>query len=95
MQINLPDAGGQMAPYELTGRPPRVQPAPRHGRIAYSAAHVVSDPHADIDPWLGCADTRVSPPGRLSFTVTFVASLGPLLLTTSVYMTWPPFWYQT
>jgi len=33
------------------GRPGAV----RFNRIAYSAAHVVADPLAAIDPWLGCA----------------------------------------
>src|SRR5689334_18235478 len=38
-------------------RPPREFPAatPPFNRIAYAAAHVVADPLADIDPWLGTA----------------------------------------
>jgi hypothetical protein len=55
MKINLPDAGGHVVAYEMTGRPVAPVRASRLDRIAYSAAHVVSDPLADIDPWLGCA----------------------------------------
>jgi Protein of unknown function (DUF993) len=42
--------------YQLVGKalPAPVQ-APRFNRIAYSAAHVVADPRAAIDPWLQCA----------------------------------------
>ena len=45
-----------MAPYTLQGSAP-VRPAPgvRFNRIAYSAAHVVADPRAAIDPWLQSA----------------------------------------
>jgi hypothetical protein len=47
---------GQLAPYTLQGQ---VLPPPAQGvvfnRIAYSAAHVVADPRAAIDPWLQCA----------------------------------------
>jgi hypothetical protein len=54
--LQLPTAAGTLAPYTLRGRPP-VQPAAgvRFNRIAYSAAHVVADPLAAIDPWLQCA----------------------------------------
>src|SRR6202163_4880093 len=53
--LNLPIAGGRLAPYAT--RPPRNFPAakPPFNRIAYAAAHVVADPLADGDPWLGCA----------------------------------------
>jgi Protein of unknown function (DUF993) len=53
----LPDASGQLTPHLLTGTTP-VKPAhnaPAFNRIAYSAAHVVADPRAAIDPWLQCA----------------------------------------
>jgi hypothetical protein len=57
MKITLPTADGTLAPYTLKG-PGRFTPA-RPGqpltRIAYSAAHVVADPRAAIDPWLQCA----------------------------------------
>src|ERR1700737_3227429 len=50
--LNLPTAGGRLAPY--AARPPRNFPAakPPFNRIAYAAAHVVADPAADADPWL-------------------------------------------
>jgi hypothetical protein len=56
MTLTLPDAGGGLKPYTLRGNTP-VQPAPgmRFNRIAYSAAHVVADPLAAVDPWLACA----------------------------------------
>jgi uncharacterized protein DUF993 len=53
--LNLPVAGGKLAPF--TTRPPRRFPAaqPPFTRIAYAAAHVVPDPLADTDPWLDAA----------------------------------------
>ena len=53
--LNLPVAGGKLAPYAM--RPPREFPAatPPFNRIAYAAAHVVADPLADGDPWLDAA----------------------------------------
>jgi uncharacterized protein DUF993 len=53
--LNLPTAGGKLAPYTM--RAPRAFPAakPPFNRIAYAAAHVVADPLADGDPWLDCA----------------------------------------
>jgi hypothetical protein len=50
--LNLPVAGGRLAPY--TTKPPREFPAakPPFNRIAYAAAHVVADPLAEGDPWL-------------------------------------------
>jgi hypothetical protein len=53
--LNLPIAGGKLAPY--TTKPPRDLPAarPPFNRIAYAAAHVVADPLADGDPWLDTA----------------------------------------
>ncbi len=54
--LNLVDLQGQIAPYFMRGGTP-VQPKPgaTFNRIAYSAAHVVADPRAAIDPWLQCA----------------------------------------
>ncbi|MCO6049653.1 dihydrodipicolinate synthase family protein [Mesorhizobium sp. RP14(2022)] len=48
----LPGADGSMQPYTLVGQP-LVRPAtpPRFNRIAYAAAHVVSDPLRDVAPW--------------------------------------------
>ena len=56
LSLTLPDARGALSAYTLTGTPPG-QPAPgaAFNRIAYSAAHVVADPRAAIDPWLQCA----------------------------------------
>ena len=53
--LNLPIAGGQLAPY--TTRPPNSFPAaaPPFNRMAYAAAHVVADPLADRDPWVDAA----------------------------------------
>src|SRR4051812_19257057 len=53
--LNLPTAGGKLAPY--TTRSPRGFPAARtpFNRIAYAAAHVVADPLAEADPWLDAA----------------------------------------
>ncbi|MCW5635059.1 MAG: dihydrodipicolinate synthase family protein [Rubrivivax sp.] len=58
MQITLPSPDGRsLAPYTLRG-PGAFTPATpgtRFDRIAYSAAHVVADARAAIDPWLQCA----------------------------------------
>jgi Protein of unknown function (DUF993) len=55
--ISLPTAEGRLAPYTLRGPGSFTPAAPgtKLNRIAYSAAHVVADPRAAIDPWLGCA----------------------------------------
>ena len=52
----LPTPAGALENYTLRGSSP-VQPARgvQFDRIAYSAAHVVADPLAPIDPWLQCA----------------------------------------
>jgi Protein of unknown function (DUF993) len=55
--ITLPTADGRLAAYTLRG-PGSFTPATsasQLNRIAYSAAHVVADPRAAIDPWLQCA----------------------------------------
>jgi hypothetical protein len=64
LSLTLPDARGALSAYTLTGTPPA---RPAHGvvfnRIAYSAAHVVANPRAAIDPWLQCAvdwDTTIA-----------------------------------
>ncbi|MEK9802918.1 MAG: dihydrodipicolinate synthase family protein [Curvibacter sp.] len=56
LSITLPTRSGTLENYTLSGSTP-VQPAgkPAFNRIAYSAAHVVADPRAAIDPWLQCA----------------------------------------
>jgi hypothetical protein len=56
LSLQLPSTGGDLFQYTLRGLQP-VQPAlgVRFDRIAYSAAHVVADPRAAVDPWLQCA----------------------------------------
>jgi hypothetical protein len=56
LTLTLPVAGSGLQPYTLRGKTPAA-PAPgtRFNRIAYSAAHVVADPLAAVDPWLACA----------------------------------------
>ncbi|CAN5711681.1 dihydrodipicolinate synthase family protein [soil metagenome] len=55
LSLTLPTANGTLAPYALRGTTP-VKPdaGVKFNRIAYSAAHVVADPLAAIDPWLQC-----------------------------------------
>ncbi|WP_420584157.1 dihydrodipicolinate synthase family protein [Ruegeria sp.] len=55
MQLILPNPQGQLEPYALTGTPlvPRAPKVPLT-RTAFAAAHVVSDPLAERNPW----DTR-------------------------------------
>nr|WP_090576823.1 dihydrodipicolinate synthase family protein [Paenibacillus sp. OV219] len=55
-KLRLPIAGGGLADYTLSGRAPIEAPAvPLKGRIAFSAAHVVCDPLATVEPLLGAA----------------------------------------
>lgn len=56
LTLQLPDLQGRLQAYTLSGSTP-VRPTgkPVFNRIAYSAAHVVADPRAAIDPWLQCA----------------------------------------
>jgi hypothetical protein len=52
LKIKLPDASGAITDYALTGTPIKAPPAPpTFNRIAYAAAHVVSDPWRDAQPW--------------------------------------------
>ncbi|MEJ8811377.1 dihydrodipicolinate synthase family protein [Variovorax ureilyticus] len=56
LSLTLPTTAGTLVPYALEGSTPVKPPAGvKFDRIAYSAAHVVSDPRAPIDPWLQCA----------------------------------------
>ncbi|AYQ29948.1 dihydrodipicolinate synthase family protein [Polaromonas sp. SP1] len=56
LTLTLPQAGGGLQPYALRGSAPAKAAARRpFNRIAYSAAHVVADPLAAVDPWLHCA----------------------------------------
>ena len=55
--LQLPTNDGRLVRYTLRDNAP-LATAPagtRFNRIAYSAAHVVADPRAAIDPWLQCA----------------------------------------
>ncbi len=56
LNLKLPTAAGSLHSYSLCGsvpsRPTSRQP---FNRVAYSAAHVVADPLAVVDPWLQCA----------------------------------------
>lgn len=52
LSLTLPTPDHRLEPYEMFARPlaaPAVQPV--FNRIAYAAAHVVSDPLREIDPW--------------------------------------------
>jgi len=57
MKIRLPTADGKLAEYTLRGASRFATPAQgmAFNRIAFSAAHVVADARAAIDPWLQCA----------------------------------------
>jgi Protein of unknown function (DUF993) len=56
LALKLPCANGSLETYRLAAS--RTFPARLDGtlnRVAFSAAHVVSDPLADVDPWLSAA----------------------------------------
>ena len=56
LSLKLPTAGGAIETYRLAAS--RTFPAKLEGalnRVAFSAAHVVADPLADVDPWLTAA----------------------------------------
>jgi Protein of unknown function (DUF993) len=56
LSLKLPTADGKLETYRLAAS--RSFPARLEGtlnRVAFSAAHVVSDPLADVDPWLTAA----------------------------------------
>ncbi len=57
LKITLPQSDGTLAPYTLRGAGGfrHAVRGTKFNRIAYSAAHVVADARADIDPWLQCA----------------------------------------
>jgi hypothetical protein len=64
LSLQLPTPAGQLETYSLAGTQP-VRPAKgvKFNRIAYSAAHVVAEPRAAVDPWLQCAvdwDTTIA-----------------------------------
>ncbi|WP_438752421.1 dihydrodipicolinate synthase family protein [Pararhizobium sp. O133] len=50
--LSLPRADGTLETYQLSGTPiARPTSVPVFNRIAYAAAHVVSDPLRDMEPW--------------------------------------------
>ncbi len=50
--LSLPLADGMLETYRLSGEPiARPASVPVFNRIAYAAAHVVSDPLRDLEPW--------------------------------------------
>jgi hypothetical protein len=54
--ISLPTSSGSLESFTLSE--PRSFPkgvTEPFNRVAYSAGHVVADPRAEIDPWIGCA----------------------------------------
>ncbi len=54
--LRLPAAGGTLEVFHLSAPRNFPQRAERaFNRVAFSAAHVVADARADIDPWLACA----------------------------------------
>src|SRR6476619_6278884 len=56
LSLKLPRADRSVETYRLAAS--RIFPARLEGtlnRVAFSAAHVVADPLADVDPWLTCA----------------------------------------
>jgi len=57
LTLQLPNADGALTRYALRNDAPARWPADKgaFNRIVYSAAHVVANPHAAIDPWLQCA----------------------------------------
>jgi hypothetical protein len=56
LTLQLPLENGRLQSYALSRRTPVDPPAkPAFNRIAYSAAHVVADPLAPLDPWLQAA----------------------------------------
>ncbi|WP_151633459.1 dihydrodipicolinate synthase family protein [Noviherbaspirillum aerium] len=56
LTLQLPVEDGSLRHYALSQRTPVAPPAkPAFNRIAYSAAHVVAEPFAPIDPWLEAA----------------------------------------
>jgi len=56
LTLRLPTEDRRIESYVVRGTPVAAVPSsPRFSRIAYSAAHVVADPLAPINPWLGAA----------------------------------------
>src|SRR5262245_19516765 len=62
-----------------------VAPRARVPRLA-----VNTPPATPVVPWLDVAETNAAPAGSTSVSTTLTASLGPLLLTVIVKVTWSP-----
>ncbi|MEJ8824072.1 dihydrodipicolinate synthase family protein [Variovorax humicola] len=55
-KLQLPDTSGKLCAYTLQGTPwDAAKPARAFNRVVFSAAHVVADPYANVDPWTGGA----------------------------------------
>ncbi len=70
LSIRLPGADRRLETYALRGTTPLAHMPPKRPftRLAYSAAHVVADPTASVDPWLTAAidwDATIAYRGRL------------------------------
>jgi hypothetical protein len=52
--------------------------------------HVTVPPASEHVPWLGVADTYVTLGSSVSVTTTPVALSGPLFVTVTLYVTFPP-----
>ena len=50
--IALPTADGRLVPFSTRAPRAFAKPDGKFTRVAFSAAHVVADPLADVDPWL-------------------------------------------
>jgi len=50
--IALPTADGRLAPFSTRAPRAFAKPDVKFTRVAFSAAHVVADPLADVDPWI-------------------------------------------
>jgi hypothetical protein len=57
LTLSMPTSDGRLVPYTLSelASISTVPAGTRFNRVAYSAAHVVADSMATIDPWLQCA----------------------------------------
>jgi len=74
-----------------------------HGAVTFATIVMVAEPPLEIEPrlhvtvpehvpWLGVAETSVSPAGSGSFTMTLEAFAGPAFWTVMLYVIGPPLW---
>ncbi len=80
----VPDAPVSTATSIVTDALPPTSMSPRE--------HVTVFPDGLQDPWVGLADWKVTSEGRVSMTVTLMASKGPLLSRERVYVRGSPAW---